>query len=573
MEVTPPRHQSQDEKPLAPRKPLRRRAARTDDDMSCRVKRRLVFERESDESISSDEDRDVKSPDNGHKEASGITHCVHSCACSPESKHLLCCELVSVGGTISFAECPICKMPNGGVDKTNSNNTRCSDQLSDGCDRDACSWSDDSVIVSPFPGLKCYITTFNNIVAPTLLDTGGSYLPVYAPYNTSFCQQKCIRREECGSSLIGKGSFGQVWKLSDKLTAVKIAGESIDETMLTIWVSGVVRARAQDAGYSGELWDSVYCNILTATGCCLKHNLVSFTAFDRDMYNYKGWSFSGLDSYQRAFAGLADAIRFLNLRCEIAHFDITPMNVLVKYDKSDDAQITRAVLCDFSLSQCHAEGNAGHCVVVFEETRTVRALHKSTYHLTDIYHPAFKPIPLQKMCTVNPRIQFPNPSSQRFCVSDLCALGNVAAFCMLRILDDRGQMTVRSTSENALFCIAKKTCDALSKHNIDDVANYCSLLVTRQLAYTAAILGSDEMKDVLNRLCEFFVTVSDEGAADRFKTVYKKARLEIDGSHTIRRVREALDTEAGLYMIENIRSTCLAVDLDDFNADPHSIFP
>ncbi|UNW45321.1 M97 protein [Murid betaherpesvirus 1] len=622
--------------PPAPRKPLRRRAV-SDLEKLYKVKRRLVFgaddgavdnetsNNNSGSSSTTSRSRrktaaDVvsdspKRTDDSTAGEDGYTHCVHSCACTPGERHLLCCELVSIGDSVSVARCPLCSL---GISTTYLSRGCCrgrskvtggdedeededEEENSQDEDRDeeeaaasasssgglewsddsnsALSWSDESVIISPFPGLKCYVTTFEDIRQPVLLETGSAYLPVYAPYDESFCRNRCLERggdddDERDATLIGKGSFGQVWRLSDKKTALKAAAsESINETLLTVWISGVVRSRAQDAGYRGELDDSVYCNILVATGSCLRHNLVSFASFDRDLYNYRGWHYAGLASYRRAFSGIADALRFLNLRCGVGHFDVTPMNVLINYDRADDRQIARAVICDFSLSQCHTEGTTGHCVVVFQQTKTVRALPKSAYYLTDIYHPAFKPLMLQKLCAIEPRKQFPKPSANRFCVSDLCALGHVAAFCLVRVLDERGQLKVRSTSEDALFGVARKTCDALARHSVDEVANFCSLLITRQLAYTATLLGSDDMREPMARLCDYFETVSDKDAPDRFRSVYKRARREIDGSYMVRLLLAASETEDGRYLLDNIRATCLMVDSEDLDVDPYKIFP
>lgn len=566
----------------------------------------------------------------------GRSHCVHSCSCTPGSRHLLCCELVSVGNDVSVARCPLCNLTRSEIrvdpfpylspssyssasssassqerqiDKdgvvrraTNLANTDEERCVASGPGRvaqrspiarrrerqrdrhrrssprrtGARSWSDEQVIVSPFPGLKCYVTTFDNIREPELLETGSAcYLPVYVPYSANFCDAYCRRRCEAGAALVGKGSFGQVWKLpGETRVALKAAGDSHDETVLTVWISGVVRSRARDAGFAGDLGESVYCNILTATGSCLKHNLVAFAALERDLYNYRGWHVKGLASYRRAFAGLGDGLRFLNLHCGIAHFDVTPMNILVRFDRANEWLLERAVICDFSLSQFHGEKNEdGRCVVVFEETKTVRALQRSTYYLTDLYHPAFKPLPLQKLCSLSPRMQFPNPTAQRLCVADLCALGNVVAFCLVRVFDERGQPKVRITSEDALFGIARKTCDALSRHDIHEVANYCSLLITRQLAYAATIVGASGVEDAVRSLCAFFVKASDEEAPERFKSVYKKARREIDGSYMVRLLEAAADTEDGRYLIENVRATCLTVDLEGFDVDPHTLFP
>lgn len=559
MEHTPDRR-PQTGSPMAPKKYLRRRAPSDIANILCKVKKRLVF-------TSSDE-TDSETTVNNDLEQTVIDQpdiCVHVCGCTPGSRHLLSCQLVSINEFVSVAKCPLCATARNSTD--NGTSRFVSEQSIE-------SWSDENVIVSPFPGLKCYVATFEKMKSPILLETGESdYLSVYAPYDETFCRNKCcLRNEESGSVLIGKGSFGHVWKLPDKKTALKAAGDSIEETLLTLWISGVVRSRARDEGIVGELDDGVYCNILTATGSCLRHNVVSFPVFDRDLYTFRGWHFSGLSSYRRAFKGLADGYRFLNLKCGIAHLDVTPMNIIVQPDASDNRQILRAVICDFSLSQYHADKN-GRCVIVFQETKTVRSLQTSAYFLTDMYHPAFKPLVLQKLCTISPRSQFPNPSSSRFCVSDLCALGNVLAFCLVRVFDERGQVKVRVTSEDSLFKIARRTCDALNRHDIEDVANCCSLLITRQLAYAVALLGLDEAQSAITRLCEFFATTTDEEAPDRFRAIYKRARHEIDGGYMVRLLQAALNTEDGRYLLENLRITCLAVDSDELDVDPYSIFP
>lgn len=403
-------------------------------------------------------------------------------------------------------------------------------------------------------------------------EEGSGYLPVYAPYDDLFCISNCCRRNVAdGAVLIGKGSFGQVWKLGDGRTALKVGKDTLDEALLTIWVSGVVRARALKAGVVGEVRDSVYCNILTATGSCLRHNVVAFPVFDRDLYNFRGWDFSALPSYRRAFTGLAAGLRFLNLQCGVAHFDVTPMNVLVEVDPDDGRRLRRAVICDYSLAQYNGPHD-DRCMVVFQQTRTVRALQSSTYYLTDLYHPAFKPLVLQKLSAIDPRGRFPRPTVRRFCVADLCALGGVVAFCLIRVLDDRGLGKIRATTENALFDIARKTCEALGRHDEDAVANWSSLLLTRQLAYAVSLLGVDEARDAVEHLCQFFATNADREAVDRFRCIYKRARHEINGSYALRLLKEALVTEDGRYLIENVRATCLSVRSEDLDVDPFSLF-
>lgn len=570
MEVTPERRIESDDVPRAPKKPPRRRALSEIASVSNDVKRRLVFDADNGtvcvdnkESVEGDKEIVEISGDEGSEGTeNAITHCVHTCVCTPSARHLLCCELVSLDDSVSVAKCPFCERGARSVPGSDDSFK-------------PTTWSDENCIVSPFPGLKCYVSTFDSVKHPVLLETGGKYLPVYAPRPSSFCKTRCHMKDAASSVLLGKGSFGKVLRLRDDRTALKVSGGSIDETLLNVWISGVVRARAQDAGFAGDFDESVYCNILVATGSCLQHNLVSFAAFDRDMYNYRGWHFSGLPSYRRAFTGIADGLRFLNLRCGIAHFDITPMNFLINVDPSDDRHIERAVICDFSLSQYHGDdGNRdGRCVVVFEETKTVRALTKSTFYLTDIYHPAFKPLYLQKLCTMRPRMQFPNPTEKRLCVADLCALGNVVAFCLVRVLDERGQFKVRMTSEDALFSTARKTCDALARHCIDDIGNMCSLVIPRQLAYFATVLGSSEVEGTVSRLCDFFAAESDEEAPERFRIVYKRARGEIDGSYMIRLLQSALKTDDGRYLVENVRRTCLTLEDEDLDKDPYSLFP
>nr|WEG68819.1 tegument serine/threonine protein kinase [Mastomys natalensis cytomegalovirus 1] len=561
METTPDRYLGSGI-PAAPKKAQRRRASIDVSDVLCKVRRKLVFD-----------SKDSEINDMPNVDMSGSDTCiteqfesyVHACDCTPESKHLVSCELVPVNNSISVAKCQLCTSIDD-PDECVPEQIVSTQSYS--------SWSDDDVIVSPFPELKCYVATFANMKGPVLLeDEDDMYLPVYAPYRDTFCQTRCTQRAEGSESvLLGKGSFGHVWKLPDKCTALKIAGDSTEETLLTVWISGVIRTKARAAGFVGELGDSVYRNILIATGSCLQHNLVSFAAFQHDLYTYRGWDFRGLASYQRAFKGLADGYRFLNLHCGIGHFDVTPMNTLVNVDPDDSAQILQAVICDFSLSQ-FCNDKKQQCVVVFEETKTVRSLQKSTYYLTDLYHPAFKPLFLQKLCAINPRMQFPNPSRKRFCVSDLCALGNVLVFCLARVFDERGQVKVRATSEDALFSVARKACEALGKHDIDSTANYCSLLITRQLAYAVSVLGTDSAQDAITRLCTFFVKNTDEEAPERFRNVYKKARCEIDGSYMIRFIQAALQTPHGRYLIENVRATCLAVDSEELDIDPFSIFP
>lgn len=610
MENTPPPSWSRRERSstqseirgivAAPRKPRRKRPAVDGRVVSPKVRRKLVFGTEAEENGGEvgdeKEEREEDDDDDGllvpslsscsSSGGSSVDTQILSCGCTPESRHLLCCELVSLEGSVSVARCPLCydgdadssddgERP-GSVPTPPRSPAAASLCASPPCPRkrNATTSSDEHIIISPFVGLKCHMSTFENLKGPMLRESGGSgYLPVYAPYDDLYCASNCCRRNATdGAVLIGKGSFGQVWRLGDGRTALKVGKETLDEALLTIWVSGVVRARALDAGFVGEVGDSVYCNILTATGSCLRHNVVSFPAFDRDLYNFRGWSFSALSSYRRAFTGLADALRFLNLQCGIAHFDVTPMNILAEIDPDDERRLRRAVICDYSLAQYNGPHD-DRCVVVFQQTRTVRALQGSTYHLTDLYHPAFKPLVLQKLASIEPRSRFPQPSVRRFCVADLCALGSVVAFCLVRVLDDRGLCTVRATTENALFIIARKTCEALGRHDEDAVANWSSLLLTRQLAYVVSLLGVDEARDAVEHLCQFFAVNADNEVVDRFRRIYKRARQEINGSYVLRLLKEALATEDGRYLIENIRATCLSVRSEDLDVDPFSLFP
>ncbi|AAF99187.1 pR97 [rat cytomegalovirus strain Maastricht] len=578
----------------APRKPPRKRSAVEDGAVSPKVRRRLVFDNENEPGDevaeraaggTGDGDDCLQVPplsSCSSSDGSAVTQ-ILSCGCTPESRHLLCCELVSLEGSVSVARCPLCY--DGESDSSGDGGSRpvSTPPLSASprrrpplCPRkrSTTTSSDEHVIVSPFVGLKCHMSTFDGLRGPTLREAGTSgYLPVYAPHDDLFCISNCRRRNPAdGAVVIGKGSFGQVWRLGDGRTALKVGKDTLDEALLTLWVSGVVRGRALDAGFAGEVNDSVYCNILTATGSCLRHNVVAFPALDSDLYNYRGWDFSGLSSYRRAFTGLADGIRFLNLQCGVAHFDVTPMNILVQVDPEDGRRLRRAVLCDYSLAQYNGPHD-DRCVVVFQQTRTVRALQSSTYYLTDLYHPAFKPLPLQKLSCVEPRARFPHPSARRFCVTDLCALGSVVAFCLVRVLDDRGLPKVRATTENALFAVARKTCEALGRHDEDAVANWSSLLLTRQLAYAVSLLGVDEAREAVADLCHFFAANADHEAVDRFRCIYKRARQEISGSYVVRLLKEALATEDGRYLLENVRATCLLVRLEDLDVGPFSLFP
>lgn len=433
-------------------------------------------------------------------------------------------------------------------------------------ERDCGSGSVENVIVTQVDGLHCDGSIFKGITEPYLYQSPLSprFLSVYVPHReelcAEFCERVCLLDKD---HHLGKGAFGSVYAFCAKRVAAKVAHRTRD-MVLDAWISGVVRARSRDFG---SRQSSIYNNLLIPSACCVRHRLTVSSVFDTDMFHYNGWSVAGVVSYKAAFFGLADGLRFLSLECGVSHFDVTPMNILVDVDRRCPWNIERAVLCDYSLSEPHPQ-HRGLCVVILEETRTARRLQPSRYRISECYHPAFRPLPLQLLAALNPRGNFDRRGSPQYCVAELAALGNVMNFCMARVLDQRGLGHVKSVGENMLFRTATMACTALERENAADYAQSCLLIVARQLAYAQHVLGEQLTSAQAVRVQRFVEARFSEAWARKFKAYLSEGCSLMSHAYVKKNLDITRTKAAGATLLAEMAKVARVCFEEDLNADP-----
>ncbi|AAM00735.1 tegument serine/threonine protein kinase [Panine betaherpesvirus 2] len=435
-----------------------------------------------------------------------------------------------------------------------------------------CTCSNEHVITTSIRGLTCDPRMFERLDHPELCEVSLSYLLVYVPKDEDFCQKVCYAVDLSDESFrLGQGSFGEVWPL-DRQRVLKIARKH-SETVLTVWMSGLIRTRAagdeqQPPSLAGT---GVYRGLLTATGCCLLHNVTVHRRFHTDLFHHDHWKLACVDSYRRAFCTLADAIKFLNHRCRVCHFDITPMNVLIDVNPRNPSEIVRAALCDYSLSEPYPDCN-DRCVAVFQETGTARRIPNCSHRLRECYHPAFRPMPLQKLVVCNPHARFPVSGLRRFCMAELAALGNVLGFCLMRLLDRRGLDEVRLGSEALLFKHAGAACRALENGKLQQCADACLLIMGAQISYHACLLG-EHGDSLLPHALRFVDNKVSSCRVRAFRRFYTECSHVMLHEYVRKNLERLLATADGLYLYNAFRRATTITCEEDLDADCRQMFP
>lgn len=417
-------------------------------------------------------------------------------------------------------------------------------------------------------GMVCDVSFFKQISAPMLHihPDCPDFHAVYVPHMKDMCRRVCEVLPWLSSDRqIGRGAFGEVWLVNRRHVAKK--SKEVSEVVLTAWVSGVIRARAQSRGVHGE---GVHMNLLTPTACCLRHHVTTGSYISMDLMRFDRWSLRGLRSYRNAFGELAEALKFLSLECRVSHFDITPMNILVVCGRNAGYEFDKLVLCDYSLTEPHPDLE-DKCVVVFEETRTVKRLPASIFKLSECYHPAFRPIPLQRIVAANPFALFPNGSTQRYCVAELCALANVLLFCMVRFLDQRGMDKVKETHETGLFDASSNACVAMESGDLSMYARCCLEILARQLGYMHLVFG-ESAATVVDRTCWYVDMYCRRAWAFDFRNRYVNICRDMDRSCVLENVERVLADADGSKLMSTLREMMTIVSEADMSVDPMPLF-
>nr|CDI95432.1 GP97 [Caviid herpesvirus 2 str. CIDMTR] len=502
-----------------------------------------------------------------------------SCTCTPRERSLSCSEemIISRAGRLRY--CPICNRERRVMEQ------RPSASAAEGSPYDNLdpAWTDDrfcqhaslstdTMLISHIPGLECDLRIFDQLREPCLKHYMGSegYLTVYVPKREDFCDAVCRRVDRSvADARLGIGAFGEVWPVPGTDNVVKIS-KRVTESIIGVWVSGVIRAKSRQKDATTTMGGRLIHGFLAAMGCCMYHKTTLYARMDVDMYRYDGWKLAGMESYRHAFSGLADALRFLNGTCHICHFDVSPMNCLIKVDPSAPYRIARAALCDYSLTEPHPMYNR-RCAVVLQETKSVRMLPDSQYKLCECYHPAFRPIILQRTVCAEPDGYFPFEDWGQFCVAEICALGMVVCFCLMRTLDWRGVPTVRRVSESLLFQATPLACDAMEKQDLAGYSSACLAIMARQLAYVGAILGS-RVSDTFERTKRFVKVQCGDVRYQEFTNVYEDAVRIISPFHVRDRLALASRQSAGRYLLGELVKVFSVSETEHLLCDPRTLF-
>lgn len=489
-----------------------------------------------------------------------------ACACDPLDRLLHCVEMMPSkpsGGRY----CPVCHkervrpLPSSGQLGTPIH------ESTEFCTHT--SGSSENVLLPNIPGLTCDVSFFKNLRCPMLrhgTECHG-FLPVYVPKSETMCRDVCDAIGLMGpGALAGKGAFGEVWRTRDGLRAAKKSKRTA-EVLTTVWLSGVVRARAASRG---SLGNNIHFGILTSIDCCLRHRVTTSAYMFSDMYHYQGWSVNGVPSYKRAFFDLADGLRFLSLECHISHLDITPMNILIQINPDFSCDIESAVLCDYSLSEPHPKLN-GKCVVVFQETMTAKLLPDSTFKLCESYHPAFRPAPLQRLVAANPHGVFPDGNTGRYCTAELCALANVAIFCLARALDSRGVSKVMRLHEGMLFESASAACEALERGDMQKYSHECLMILAKQLAYARLVL-EEPCTNAIKKISRFVNLTFKKQWSDEFRSAYATTYQAMNKNMLASNLQVMMLSDCGAQLIGALRDAMQIASEGDLNVDPCTIF-
>ncbi|QQL11322.1 Rh132 [macacine betaherpesvirus 3] len=430
-----------------------------------------------------------------------------------------------------------------------------------------CTCSNEHVIATSIKGLVCDASLFSRMTQPELCEMAVTYLLVYVPKDENFCKRVCYSVDMTDASRrIGCGSFGEIWPI-DRRRVVKIARKHT-ETILSAYMSGLIRTKA---GPEAEEMPGVYHGLLTATGCCLMHNLTVYQRFHSDLFHFENWDLTSVPSYRRAFHHLANAIKFLNHTCKVCHFDISPMNVLINVNPHYHSEILHVALCDYSLSEPYPVCN-DRCVVVFQETGTARRIPNCTHRLRECYHPAFRPLPLQKLMICNPHARFPvSNSPRRFCMIELAALGNVLAFCLVRLLDRRGIEGVHNGPESLLFKHAATACHALENNRLTACSDACLLIMAAQLSYHAGLLGDDGLA-VVSQTVGFVEAKMSSCRVRAFRRYYHECLGALPFDYVRKNLERLLAMADGVYLYNSFRLAANISTEEDLDGDCRQLF-
>nr|BAF93473.1 protein kinase [Human betaherpesvirus 6B] len=409
----------------------------------------------------------------------------------------------------------------------------------------------------------CNLRIFEKISSPFLFDVQSeerSYSVVYVPHNKELCGQFC-QPEKTMARVIGVGAYGKVFDI-DKV-AIKTANE--DESVISAFIAGVIRAKS---GADLLSHDCVINNLLISNSVCMDHKVSLSRTYDVDLYKFEDWDVRNVMNYYSVFCKLADAVRFLNLKCRINHFDISPMNIFINHKKEI---IFDAVLADYSLSEIHPEYN-GTCAIAKEYDRNLQLVPISRNKFCDMFNPGFRPLVANAMILVHVCEAFDGENNPlRHCNLDLCAFAQVVLLCVLRMTDKRGCREAQLYYEKRLFALANEACRLNPLRYPFAYRDACCKVLAEHVVLLGLLFYRDVV-DIYEKIYDFLDERGEFGLRDLFEATF------LNNSKLTRRqpIRGGLaslqSSEYGEKLLHDLRALFLITSSADLDKDTSSLF-
>lgn len=414
-----------------------------------------------------------------------------------------------------------------------------------------------------FPDIQLDTFNFSQIAVPYLFthEAGDdAYYIVYVPHDNSMCARFCSFERSKGK-MLGKGSFGYVYGYNDM--AVKMANHS--ETVISAYVSGLVR---HQCGAEPRAMDGVFKNVLVPQFCCIKHGVCLSTMYDSDLYSYAKWDPHNIDNYYNRFCGLADAIRFLNIDCQLSHLDISLTNVLLKCDES---LILSAVLSDYSLSEMQPQFNR-MCGVFFERDEMVKPLTRNYNKVFDMYHPAFRPLVNQICIIIDDEGDFDGcEDPKRYCNLELCALSFVCLYSLIRMLNKDGVSDTKRNYENDVFDAANAVCRLSAAHEREFYIIRTAETLAYQLWHMRLLFEECAVKQY-NVVCNVCDIEGKRRIKDKFTRAYGRRNVD----ELRQKIQANYDVvtmyQGGQSLIKDLEQAFSIMTLADLDGDHRQLF-